>query len=55
MLFCFMANYTPKAVNALMEQTESRLPAVKSLVEAAGGKVVVRRQGQCYGFGVLRN
>lgn len=53
MLFCFMANYTPEAVNALMDQTESRLPAVKSLVEAAGGKVVSMYSTAAEGPGVM--
>ena len=40
MLFCIMANYTSQSINALMEHTESRQPAVQKLVEAAGGKLV---------------
>lgn len=40
MLFCFMANYTPQTVNALMEHTESRQPVVQKLVETAGGKLL---------------
>jgi len=40
MLFCIMANYTSESVNALMSHPESRMAAVKSLVEAAGGKLV---------------
>src|SRR5215471_18855424 len=40
MLFCFMANYTPQSINALMENPESRQPVVQKLVEAAGGKLV---------------
>ncbi|WP_237214978.1 GYD domain-containing protein [Falsiroseomonas oryziterrae] len=41
MLFCIMANYTPQAINGLMENPEtSRLSAVQSLLEAAGGRVV---------------
>lgn len=40
MLFCLTVNYTPQAVSALMEQTESRLAAVQNLLEAAGGKLI---------------
>ena len=40
MLFCLTANYTPQAVGALMEQSESRLAALQNLLEAAGGKLV---------------
>jgi uncharacterized protein with GYD domain len=41
MLFCITANYTPKALNALMDNPEtSRLEAAKQLVEAAGGRVM---------------
>ena len=41
MLFCIMANYTPQALNGLMDNPNtSRLEAAKQLVEAGGGKVV---------------
>jgi len=41
MLFCITANYTPQALNALMDEPESsRLAAVQQLLEAAGGRVV---------------
>ncbi len=41
MLFCITANYTPQALNALMDDPNaSRFEAVKKLVEAAGGKVI---------------
>ena len=53
MLFCIMANYTPESVNALMEHTESRLPAVRNLVEAAGGKVVSMYSTAAEGPGVM--
>ncbi|MGD9883687.1 MAG: GYD domain-containing protein [Reyranella sp.] len=53
MPFCFMADYTPEAVNALMDHTESRLPAVKKLAEAAGGKVVSMYSTAAEGPGVM--
>jgi len=41
MLFCITANYTPQALNALMDNPNTnRLEAVNKLVTAAGGKVV---------------
>ena len=53
MLFCFMANYTSEAVNALMDHTESRLAAVQKLAEAAGGKVVSMYSTAAEGPGVM--
>ena len=53
MLFCFMANYTPQSVNALMEHTESRQPVVQRLVEAAGGKLVSMYSTAMEGPGVM--
>ncbi len=41
MLFCITANYTPQAINGLMDNPETnRLSAVQHLLEAAGGRVV---------------
>ena len=41
MLFCLTATYAPHALNALMDNpTTSRVAAVTTLVEAAGGKLV---------------
>jgi len=53
MLFCIMANYTPQTINALMDHTESRLPAVQKLVEAAGGKLVSMYSTAMEGPGVM--
>jgi uncharacterized protein with GYD domain len=40
MLFCLTGNYTPQALQGLMDHTESRLGPASKLVEAAGGKIV---------------
>ena len=41
MLFCITANYTPKALNAMLENPSlDRRAAVDKLVTAAGGKLV---------------
>jgi uncharacterized protein with GYD domain len=41
MLFCLTAQYTPSALNAIMENpTVSRTEAISKLLEAAGGKLV---------------
>jgi uncharacterized protein with GYD domain len=41
MLFCFTAEYTPQALNAMRENPNTdRREAAKQLVEAAGGKVI---------------
>ena len=53
MLFCFMANYTPQTINALMEHTESRQPVVQKLVEAAGGKLLSMYSTVMEGPGVM--
>jgi uncharacterized protein with GYD domain len=53
MLFCVMANYTPQSINALMDHTESRQPAVQKLVEAAGGKLVSMYSTAMEGPGVM--
>jgi uncharacterized protein with GYD domain len=41
MLFCFTAEYTPQALNAMRENPNTdRRAAVTQMLEAAGGKVV---------------
>jgi uncharacterized protein with GYD domain len=41
MHFCLTGQYTPQALNSLMENpTASRYEAVKKLMEAAGGKLI---------------
>src|SRR5262245_24701797 len=41
MLFCLTANYTPQALNTLMDNpTINRPEAVKQLLQAAGGTVI---------------
>lgn len=41
MLFCFTAEYTPQALNAMRESpTADRREAVAQLLEAAGDKVI---------------
>ena len=41
MLFCITGQYTPQALNAMMENpTVNRFEAAKKLVEAAGGKMI---------------
>ena len=41
MLFCFTAEYTPQALNAMRENPNTdRRAAVTQMLEAAGGKVI---------------
>jgi uncharacterized protein with GYD domain len=41
MLFCFTAEYTPQALNAMRENPDTnRRESTKQLVEAAGGKLI---------------
>jgi uncharacterized protein with GYD domain len=41
MHFCLTAQYTPQALNSLMENpTANRMEAVKKTIEAAGGKLI---------------
>jgi len=41
MHFCFTGQYTPQALNGIMDNpTASRYEAAKKLVEAAGGKLI---------------
>jgi len=54
MHFCFMANYTPQALNAIMDNpTVSRVDAARSLIEAAGGKLVAMYSTATEGPGAL--
>ena len=54
MLFCFMAEYTPEALNALMENpATSRRDVAKRLIEAAGGKLIDMYSTVADGPGVL--
>jgi len=39
MHFCFTANYTPQALEAMKNSTTSRQQAIEKLLEAAGGKL----------------
>jgi len=41
MHFCFTGQYTPQALNSMMDSpTTNRYEAAKSLIEAAGGKLI---------------
>ena len=41
MLFCMTAQYTPQALNAMLDDpSTNRVEAIKQLLEAAGGKLV---------------
>jgi uncharacterized protein with GYD domain len=41
MHFCFMGQYTPQALNGMMDNpTSNRFEAAKNLIEAAGGKLI---------------
>jgi len=41
MHFCLTGQYTPRALNAILENpTQSRYEAAKKLIEAAGGKLI---------------
>ncbi|WP_024517299.1 GYD domain-containing protein [Bradyrhizobium sp. Tv2a-2] len=41
MHFCLTGQYTPRALNSIMENpTQNRYEAAKKLVEAAGGKLI---------------
>jgi uncharacterized protein with GYD domain len=54
MLFCLTAQYTPTALNAIMENpTASRAEAIKKLLEAAGGKLVSMYSTVSEGPGVM--
>ena len=54
MHFCFTAQYTPQALNAIMENpTTNRYEASKELIEAAGGKLISMYSTPADGPGVL--
>ena len=54
MHFCMTAQYTPKALNGIMENpTASRYDAAKKLIEAAGGKLISMYSTAADGPGVL--
>jgi uncharacterized protein with GYD domain len=54
MHFCLTAQYTPQALNAIMDDPNTnRYEAVKKLVEAAGGKLVSMYSTSSDGPGVL--
>jgi uncharacterized protein with GYD domain len=54
MLFCITAQYTPAALNAIMENpTASRAEAISKLIEAAGGKLITLYSTVSEGPGVL--
>ena len=54
MHFCFTAQYTPHALNAIIENpTENRYEASKKLIEAAGGKLISMYSTPADGPGVL--
>ena len=41
MLFCITAQYTPQAINAMLDDPNTnRAEAISKLIEAAGGKLV---------------
>ena len=54
MHFCLTGQYTPHALNAIMENpTENRYEASKKLIEAAGGKLISMYSTPADGPGVL--
>jgi uncharacterized protein with GYD domain len=54
MHFCITAQYTPQALNAIMDDPNTnRYEAVKKLTEAAGGKLVSMYSYAAEGPGVL--
>ena len=54
MHFCMTAQYTPKALNGILENpTTSRYEAVKKLIEAAGGKLISMYSTAADGPGVF--
>src|SRR5438045_7438937 len=54
MHFCLTAQYTPKALNNIMENpTTNRYEAAKKLIEAAGGKLISMYSTAAEGPGVL--
>jgi uncharacterized protein with GYD domain len=54
MHFCFTGQYTPQALNGIMESPAvSRFDAAKNLIEAAGGKLISMYSTPADGPGVL--
>ncbi|MDH6260018.1 GYD domain-containing protein [Bradyrhizobium sp. BR13661] len=54
MHFCMTAQYTPKSLNAIMENPKTnRHEAAKALIEAAGGKLISMYSTAADGPGVL--
>ena len=54
MHFCMTAQYTPKSLNAILENPKTnRQEAAKKLVEAAGGKLISMYSTAANGPGVL--
>ena len=54
MHFCMTGQYTPKALNGILENpTVSRYEAAKKLIEAAGGKLISMYSTAADGPGVL--
>ncbi len=54
MHFCFMGQYTPQALNGMMENpTSNRFEAAKKLIEAGGGKLISMYGMPAEGPGVL--
>ena len=55
MHFCLTGQYTPRAVNNLLENpTSNRADAARKLIEAAGGKLISFYSVPADGPGVLR-
>jgi uncharacterized protein with GYD domain len=54
MHFCMTAQYTPKSLNAILENPRTnRVEAARKLIEAAGGKLVSMYSTATNGPGVL--
>lgn len=54
MHFCFTAQYTPQALNAIMDDpATNRFEAVKKVAEAAGGKIISMYSTVADGPGVM--
>jgi uncharacterized protein with GYD domain len=54
MHFCLTAQYTPKALNNIMENPSTdRVAAARKLIEAAGGKLISMYSTQSDGPGAL--
>jgi uncharacterized protein with GYD domain len=54
MLFCITAQYTPQALNSMLDDTETnRMEAVKQLLEAAGAELISMYSMAAEGPGAL--